>query len=64
VCVDFCHLSFSDTTKLYAFGGNGGEQGMLIYSDLWEWDGLKWTQLHKGKTYKWDMGKDRFVAFQ
>ena len=51
----------SDNNKLYVYGGNGGEQGMLIYSDLWEWDGSNWKQVDKGKTYHWDMGKDRFV---
>ncbi len=55
-------LAFNnDTNKLYVFGGNGGEQGMLIYSDLWEWDGKEWKQVDKGKTYHWDMSKDRFV---
>jgi hypothetical protein len=50
--------------KLYVFGGNGGEQMMSIYSDLWEWDGTKWTEVEKGKVYKWDMAKDRFAESQ
>lgn len=49
------------SNKLYVFGGNGGAQGMMIYSDLWEWDGKTWTRVEKGRTYKWDMQKDRFV---
>ena len=37
---------------------------LIGYSDLWEWDGKKWTQVEKGKTYKWDMQKDMFVNTQ
>ena len=52
----------SQNNKLYVFGGNGGDQATMIYSDLWEWDGKTWIRVEKGKTYKWDMQKDMFVA--
>jgi hypothetical protein len=53
-----------DNNKLYFFGGNGGDHATLIYSDLLEWDGKKWTPVERGKIYKWDIQKDMFINTQ
>ena len=42
-------------------GGNGEENFLFIYSDLWEWNGADWKQIDKGQTYKFDMNKNKFV---
>jgi len=53
-----------DKNKLYVYGGNGGKDLVFIYSDLWEWDGKKWTKIYSGEVYKFDMEKNKFMKSQ
>ncbi len=49
----FCAVAFHEKRKTIILHGGRGNDG-VTYSDLWEWNGLNWTQIEPNSSYKAD----------
>lgn len=55
----FSALCFDEKRNvLVLFGGVDD----VMRSDTWEWDGKTWRQVLKGKSWKWDDGKEEYLV--